>query len=134
MTYISWLTLDTGKSICNNKSGNKLFTVYMHDNNGNLWEESNYDGFGNFGGKNYFDLFAEMNNLDTDGFEEYHFGNGDYEYPILTEFKKTPKSFKIKNVDDPEQGFFYGPMDCDENEIGEENEEKCIVITIKLYK
>ena len=36
-------------------------TVYMYDNKGNKWEEKKYEGYGVFGGKDYYDLVAEMN-------------------------------------------------------------------------
>ena len=33
----------------------------MTDDKGNRWEESNYDGYGVFGGKDYYALLDEMN-------------------------------------------------------------------------
>jgi hypothetical protein len=36
----------------------------MTDNKGNKWREDNYDGYGDFGGKDYFDVMAEMNGVD----------------------------------------------------------------------
>ena len=42
-----------------------MFTVYMIDNKGNKWQESNYNGYGEFGGKDFFELLAEMNGLTT---------------------------------------------------------------------
>jgi len=33
----------------------------MFDDKGNRWEEKKYDGYGVFGGKDFYDLVAEMN-------------------------------------------------------------------------
>lgn len=38
-------------------------TIYMLDDKGNRWEENSYEGYGVFGGKDYFDLVAEMNGV-----------------------------------------------------------------------
>lgn len=37
-------------------------TYYMWDNKGNYWVEKKYEGYGMFGGKDYYVLLAEMNN------------------------------------------------------------------------
>jgi len=36
----------------------------MHDHLGNVWKEDKYDGYGEFGGKDFYELLAEMNGLD----------------------------------------------------------------------
>lgn len=61
MGFFSWKTNDTQKSIWNKYSGRKVRTVYMTDNKGKIWKEENYDGYGVFGGKDYYELLAEMN-------------------------------------------------------------------------
>lgn len=61
MGFFSWFTQDTNKSISNIHSTRERFTVYMHDNRGNKWEETGYDGYGVFGCKDYYELVAEMN-------------------------------------------------------------------------
>jgi len=33
----------------------------MKDNKGNSWKEDDYKGYGEFGGKNYYELLTEMN-------------------------------------------------------------------------
>ena len=35
--------------------------IYMFDNKGNMWHEENYEGYGIFGGEDYFELMAKMN-------------------------------------------------------------------------
>ena len=69
MGQFSWITQDTNEAIresfsCRNKS---LTTAYMHDNKGNIWKETEYEGYGVFGGKDYYQLVAEMNNLPVNG-------------------------------------------------------------------
>lgn len=65
MGQFSWKTQDTNEVIRNNVAINdERGKAYMHDNKGNIWEELNYEGYGEFGGKDYFQLLAEMNNLE----------------------------------------------------------------------
>ena len=61
MGFFSWITQDTGRSISNKHSERPTFRVVMTDNKGNRWEESDYDGYGVFGGKDYYVLLDEMN-------------------------------------------------------------------------
>lgn len=66
MGYFSWKTQDTDRSICNSDSIENTFTVSMVDDKGNIWKESNYEGYGVFGGKDYYELLAEMNGIVMD--------------------------------------------------------------------
>ena len=61
MGNFSWLTSDTNKSIACTYSSREAFTVYLIDNAGNVWREDDYEGYGVFGGKDYYALLAEMN-------------------------------------------------------------------------
>jgi hypothetical protein len=66
MGFFSWNTMDTDKSIANEHSNRKTFRVQMMDNKGNVWTEDNYEGYGRFGGKDYYELLAEMNGFTSD--------------------------------------------------------------------
>jgi hypothetical protein len=66
MGFFSWNTQDTDKSIANQYSNRKTFRVQMIDNKGNVWTEDNYEGYGRFGGKDYYELLAEMNGFESD--------------------------------------------------------------------
>ena len=66
MGFFSWKTQDTDKSIANEHSNRKTFRVQMIDNKGNVWTESEYDGYGRFGGKDFYELLAEMNGFTSD--------------------------------------------------------------------
>ena len=57
MGQFSWFTQDTNKRIVNCRE----MKVYMVDNKGNKWLETFYGGYGEFGGKDYYELMAEMN-------------------------------------------------------------------------
>ena len=61
MGFFSWKTQDTDKSIANQYSTRPTFRVQMLDDKGNVWTEDNYEGYGVFGGKDYYELLAEMN-------------------------------------------------------------------------
>ena len=60
----SWFTSDTLAQIGSERQN--TITVYMFDNKGNRWEEKKYEGYGVFGGKDYYELVAEMNGYDAD--------------------------------------------------------------------
>jgi hypothetical protein len=66
MGFFSWKTQDTDKSIANQYSNRKTFRVQMIDNKGNVWTEDDYEGYGRFGSKDYYELLAEMNGFTSD--------------------------------------------------------------------
>lgn len=107
MGFFSWKTQDTNRSISNIFSSRKTFSVTMTDNKGNKWTEDNYEGYGEFGGKDFYELLAEMNGKTTrDEGIVIWFGDKPFVSPNLTEDKdwewkdKTPKECRY-------QGFFY---------------------------
>ena len=130
MGFFSWITQDTNRSIANQYSNHKPFTVYMHDDKGNMWKEDNYEGYGEFGGKDYYELVAEMNGEISDrqagidiAFENNHINSSspspNIKYPNLTE---TPNWTWINQEAEHcnAQGYFYG---VDEDEDEEEDDE-----------
>ena len=66
MGFFSWNTMDTDRSIPSQYSNRKTFRVQMMDNKGNVFTEDNYEGYGRFGGKDYYELLAEMNGFTSD--------------------------------------------------------------------
>jgi len=70
MGFFSWKTQDTDRSISNTYSNVKTFTVEMIDNAGNIFTEDNYEGYGRFGGKDYYELLAEMNGFVSEKYEK----------------------------------------------------------------
>jgi hypothetical protein len=109
MGFFSWKTQDTDRSIANAYSSNKTFTVYMKDNEGNAWKEEAYEGYGEFGGKDFYELLAEMNgiqNADRGEGIDLYFSGEPFISPNLVEDPETP--WVDKSPEDCEfQGYFY---------------------------
>jgi hypothetical protein len=55
----SWMTQDTGQQI-GSQDENKI-PVYMFDDKGKYYYENDYDGYGVFGGMDYYELLDKMN-------------------------------------------------------------------------
>lgn len=119
MGFFSWKTQDTDRSISNNYSITPTFRVVMHDNKGNKWVEDDYDGYGVFGGKDYYALIAEMNGEPGDTEESVRakgisiaFGDAPFLAPNLTESEDW-----VWKDEEPEnceyQGYFYDDDDDD---------------------
>jgi hypothetical protein len=73
MGFFSWIAQDTNKPIYIDgfqKPGYEQRTYYMWDNNGNCWKEPSYEGYGRFGGKDYYILLAEMNGVYSENVSE----------------------------------------------------------------
>lgn len=127
MGMFSWLTQDSDRSISNKHSDRGTFVVYLLDNKGNSWKEDNYEGYGVFGGKDYYDLLAEMNgrsgreegiNLEFGTFaekEEMLFPNIVEEIEEWQWINEQPESCEY-------QGFFYGDDYEDSNDEFEEKD------------
>ena len=136
MGFFSWNTMDTDMSIANEHSNRKTFRVQMMDNKSNVWTEDNYDGYGKFGGKDYYELLAEMNGFTSDktgdeytdearGFGinlAFSKGNGSgvgtegVYYPNLVEQAKGWR-YEMGGPDSCDfQGYFYDETDYDDDE------------------
>ena len=126
MGFFSWKTQDTDVSIANQYSTRNTFRVQMLDDKGNVWTEDDYEGYGTFGGKDYYELLAEMNGLTGDGTENMRMQgielafhghpNGDnpeVKFPNLVEmangWQYDPKGPEGCN----DQGYFYDDEDLD---------------------
>ncbi len=147
MGFFSWKTQDTDKSIANKYSIRRTFRVQMMDNKGNVWTEDDYDGYGVFDGKDYYELLAEMNGvverdkvqLQGEAYTNYMRGEGislafskgngsgvgtdGVYYPNLVE-QADGWIYQMSGPDScDEQGFFYGDDDEDENNDMWDDEE-----------
>jgi len=121
MGFFSWKTQDTDVSISNQFSSIPTFTVYMHDHLGEFWTETNYEGYGVFGGKDYYVLLAEMNGLTTrDEGIALAFAEPAKPclYPNLTSCKKWKYVNRSPDNCD-EQGYFYYEEDEDDEDYGD---------------
>jgi coenzyme F420-reducing hydrogenase delta subunit len=111
----SWMTQDTGNQIGSEKQN--TIAVTMFDDKGNKWEEKSYDGYGEFGGKDYYELLAQMNGIENpnrqDGIDiafDKKKVKGKVLFPALVE---DPKRFNFKKHDftqeaehDPNQSWY----------------------------
>lgn len=67
MGFFSWKTQDTNQSIPNCFSGEELLEVKMiNPLTGEEYYEDEYEGYGEFGGKDYYELLAEINGYESD--------------------------------------------------------------------
>lgn len=136
MGFFSWFTQDTHRSISNRHSSQGTFRVYMIDpKSGHRYQEDDYDGYGVFGGKDFYDLVADLNELGPDPLEEdpkyalrlagigLASSGKDYVSPILVEDPERWEEFKGQAPeDDPAQGFFYPNEDIPERVYRYEND------------
>jgi hypothetical protein len=89
------------------------FKVYMLDNNGNVWEEEAYEGYGEFGGKDFYELLAQMNGLDANRSAgiDLAFSGKKYFSPNLVENLGAWKWVAMPPENCPDQGYFYSSED-----------------------
>lgn len=134
MGFFSWHTCDTGRSIANNSSDREVFEVHMITPDGRVFTENSYEGYGEFGGKDFYDLLAELNGLPSDrsaGIDLCFNGNpgGDdtpgviypkfvehLEEDVVRQYSSLPNPARC-----PDQGFFY--YDPEEEDEWEEEED-----------
>lgn len=66
MGFFSWMTADTGESISNLYSHKGPLPVKMLMPDGTVYEEPEYEGYGEFGGVDIYDAIAMINGLGDD--------------------------------------------------------------------
>lgn len=124
----SWFTQDTYQQI-GSERGNKI-PVYMFDNEGNSWFERNYQGYGVFGGKDFYELVATMNGYkaDRDIGIDIEFNNKKSKtskkplFPALVKdknFNWKKHDFTQKPKNDPDQGWEMEDETGDDDEYGQ---------------
>jgi len=141
----SWMTQDTGQQI-GSQDENKI-PVYMFDNKGKYYYENDYDGYGEFGGKDYYDLVAEMNGYTADDAEKFGgtFGKlrgigiklafGELEpknggpvlFPALVtkpdKFNYKSHNFAVEAETDPNQSWYEPEEDEEDNSFDLDDDE-----------
>lgn len=115
MGLFSWITSDTKQSIRVDKEK----TVFMIAPDGRYWEEKCYEGYGEFGGKDIYELIAELNGEKSDrsiGIRLIFKDNpsGDFEKANLLGVKVPKLSSQLTDYENlehskncPNQGFFF---------------------------
>ena len=69
MGFFSWKTSDTNKSITNKYTDKGALKVYMLTPTDKYYED-NYEGYGEFGGKDYYELVYELNKNKWNGADD----------------------------------------------------------------
>jgi len=126
----SWMTQDTGQQI-GSQDENKI-PVYMFDDKGKYYYENDYDGYGVFGGMDYYELLDKMNGGEGDRSRgiDLSFDKIKTTSPVLYPALVTkPNEFNYKSHDftqeapnDPNQSWYMEPEEEDYN--GEDNDEE----------
>lgn len=119
MGFFSWMTSDTNRSIANHFSDRPTFKVHMITEDGRVFTEENYEGYGEFGGKDFYELVAELNGKTTreEGidltFKDNPMGdyNGKFKMPKLVENLNT----YIPNGDNPQWKQYWESLDYPES-------------------
>ena len=109
MGFFSWKTQDTDRSIANNYSIRTPFHVDMVDDKGNVWSEDNYEGYGIFGGKDYYELLAEMNGIVADTPEQLRRKGIDFAFDITSDGENVNK-VKYPNLVESASGWVFDPL------------------------
>ena len=143
MGQFSWLAVDTNEQIFNDGTKDQNITMVYKDKQGEIKsvQESNYEGYGVFGGLDFYEVLAWMNNLpivDTGDKENDTDYNRDLGIDLY--FKKgtpclMPQLFEnpvrdIQSVDfrnpvedDPNQGWGQSEDEDDNDEFSDEESE-----------
>lgn len=129
MGFFSFLTQDTDKSIASSYSNRPTFTVHMVDDKGNVWKEENYEGYGEFGGKDYYELLSEMNGGTGDRSEGISMAfdgdgtgrNPSVKHPNLVEVVRGWEYTPEAPFSCPDQGYFYSDEEDDSYEYEDDD-------------
>jgi hypothetical protein len=118
----SWMTQDTNQQIGSQEEN--MIPVYMYDNEGNSYYENNYDGYGEFGGVDYYELLDKMNGGSGDrsrgidlAFEKIK-TDSEILYPALVtkpDFNFKSHDFTQQPKNDPNQSWYMEPEEEDYN-------------------
>jgi len=125
----SWFTQDTNQQI-GSEEENTLPSVYMFDNKGNKWLEKRYEGYGDFGGKDYYELLAQMNGMAnpdrSEGISLAFSGKKGILYPALVvnpNFDWKNHDFTEEAPNDPNQSWYADEEDDDDYITGDRDDE-----------
>jgi hypothetical protein len=127
----SWFTQDTNQQI-GSEDENTLPFVYMHDDKGNKWLEKRYEGYGVFGGKDYYELLDQMNGGSGDrsegirlAFDDAAVNAGKILFPALTVSATLPRlhDFTEESPNDPNQSWYTPEEDDDDDYIMGDRED-----------
>lgn len=108
MGFHSFKTCDSNESISNKYSSKGALDVKMLVGE-NVHIEHSYEGYGRFGGKDFFEALAELNGLKTreQGINLW-FSKKSFKTPYLVRIDWQGDASTLERPEDcPHQGFFY---------------------------
>ena len=118
MGFFSWKTQDTDRSIPSRYSDRTTFKVVMVDDKGNKYVEEDYEGYGVFGGKDFYELLDEMNGGKGDRLAGINLALNDegkkFISPSLSEVGDYYSGLEPDNC--AAQGFFYDDEQDEDDE------------------
>jgi hypothetical protein len=130
MGFFSWKTADTGRSVSNWYSSKPTFQVHLWVPGKKVATEEAYEGYGEFDGHDYYDVFVDANK-DHPEIRKREESPEDYRekrnigisvclaaedgriprdglvFPQLTEKDEEPKDFSVPLANCECQGYFY---------------------------
>lgn len=126
MGQFSWISVDTNTPIYNDGTVKQTVTMIAKMPDGSILTtvEKDYEGYGVFGGKDFYEVFADMNNVPKidserriDGIGAWYHPQPDVSYIYPQLFLDTPPDltkidFTVQPEDDPNQGW----GGCDDEE------------------
>ena len=137
MGFFSWKTCDTDRSIANNSSDRETFTVHMITPKGQVFTEVDYDGYGVFGGMDYYELLGVLNGKGPNrsaGIDLSFKGNSSGDdtpgvvYPKFVETLGKDPAKQYDSLPNPvsceDQGFFYGDDEDDDDDDDYEDDRE----------
>lgn len=131
MGFISWMTCDTGESISNRYSTRGATPAYVlipEEFGGGCIAESEYEGYGRFGGHDVYALVARWNRPDECNGDDSHDRDIGFDiaycdrrnlrlrHPIKIASKPMRYEDTGSSKTCPEQGYFYFDKDDEEEE------------------
>lgn len=131
MGQFSWFSVDTEQPIYNDKpEGYQTVTMVYKDEDGDIQRvtETNYEGYGEFGGIDFYDAVAWMNGLKLEDDKgelrqlgiDFYFSEVEGFFPqlFLDEAPSDDKiDFSIAPIGDPNQGWSVKEPDYDYDEF-----------------
>lgn len=106
----SWFTQDTNRQIGSEEEN--TIDVYMVDNEGNSYHEPKYDGYGEFGGMDYYDVLATMN-----GFTEEDIGIKNKRGHETTELRGIGIDIAFEGIDSKEGEVLFPALVADPKRV-----------------
>lgn len=128
----SWMTQDTGQQI-GSQDGNQI-PVYMFDDKGKYYYENDYEGYGEFGGMDYYELLDKMNGGSGDRSRgiDLAFGKektgSEILFPALVtkpdKFNYKQHNFAVEAETDPNQSWLAPEEDDDDYIMGDREDDE----------